>query len=82
MKKAILLVIASLALIVGSRWAFTSGAAYELREFPTAERMHVLDTTMIGEKWMLAGGVMGALAIALLMVAAVLYFHSRRRALD
>jgi hypothetical protein len=82
MKKVILLIIASLPLIVGSRWAFTSGAAYELREFSPAERMHVLDTTMIGEKWMLAGGGMAALAIASLMVAVVLYFRSRRKAFD
>lgn len=79
MKKVILLMVASLLLIISSRWAFTSGANYELGDFTPAERMHVLDTTMIGEKWMLIGSGLSALAIVSLILAIVFYFRDRRK---
>jgi uncharacterized membrane protein len=80
MKKVIALIVASLALIFCSRWAFTSGAEYELIGFSPSERMSVLDTTTINEKWMLIGGGMMALAITLLILAVILYFRSRKKA--
>ena len=81
MKNVIALVISSLALIAGSIWAFTSGARYELRDYAPSERVSLLDTTMIGEKWMLIGGGMAFLAATALILAVALYFRARRRAL-
>lgn len=79
MRKIIALIAASLALIAGSCWAIISGANYELSGFSPPERMHVLDTTMIGEKWMLLGGGMAALAVAFLALAGALYYRARRK---
>ena len=81
MKNAMALVMSSLALIAGSIWAFTSGACYELRGNTPSERVSLLDTTMIGEKWMLIGGGMASLAATALIIAVALYFRARRRAL-
>jgi uncharacterized membrane protein len=80
MKKVIALIVASLALILGSRWAFTSGAEYELRGLSPPERMSVLDTTTINEKWMLIGGGMMALATIFLILAIIFYFRNRKKA--
>lgn len=79
MKKAIALVVVSLSLVVASRWAFSFGANYELRDFSSVERIHVLDTTMIDEKWMLIGGGKAALAVAFLILAVILYCRDRRK---
>ena len=81
MKKVVALVMSSLALIAGSIWAFTSGARYELRDYTPSERVGLLDTTIIGEKWMLIGGGMAFLAATALIIAVALYSRASRRAL-
>jgi hypothetical protein len=78
MKKVIALIATALALIAGSRWAFISGADYELKGFSPSEKMHTLDTSMIGEKWMLIGASMMALAVTCLILAITFYIRNRK----
>jgi hypothetical protein len=71
----------SLALAVGSWWAFTCGAHFELRDHSPSERTQLLDTTTIGEQWVLAGVMLAVLAAIVLILAATAYFRARKKAL-
>lgn len=81
MKKVTTLLVTSLALAVGSWWAFTRGAHFELGGHSPSERMQVLDTTTIGEQWMLVGLMLAVLAAIALILAAVAYVRGRKKAL-
>jgi L-asparagine transporter-like permease len=78
MKKVITLLIVSCGLIFSSKWAFISGANYELSGNSPAEKIQFLDTTMIGEKWMLISALLMAMAMILIMMAGVFYVRARR----
>lgn len=77
MKKVVTLLATSLALAAGSWWAFARGAHFELRGYSPSERMQVLDTTTIGEQWMMVGVMLGVPAATTLILAAVAYVRGR-----
>jgi len=81
MKKVTTLLATTLALAAGSWWAFTRGAHFELRSYSPSERMQVLDTTTIGEQWMLTGAMLAVSAAIILILAAVAYVRGRKKAL-
>ncbi len=82
MKKVVALIASSIVLVYGSRCAFLYGVDYDLGGFNLTpeQRMSLLDTTMIAEKWIVIGSGMMTLATALMIVAMVLYFVERRKA--
>lgn len=77
MRPFLLSLVISLALSAGACWAFRHGAAYELRDFSASERMSALDTSTIGEKWVVIAGGMASSALAVLLLPAFLYLKSR-----
>ena len=77
MRLVLLSLILSLALFAGAVWAFRHGAAYELRDFSDAARISILDTTTIGEKWVVIAGGAAAAAFAALLLPAFLNVRNR-----
>ncbi|HEX8068869.1 MAG TPA: hypothetical protein VF546_02890 [Pyrinomonadaceae bacterium] len=78
MKKVITLAAFAVALFLGAGWAFISGANYELKDLSPTERMAVLDTTMIGEKWLLIGLVLLTLGLLCSILAVVTLVRKRK----
>ncbi|MDQ1590416.1 MAG: hypothetical protein QOG71_1043 [Pyrinomonadaceae bacterium] len=81
MKKACVLLAAAALVISLSGSVHTWGLDYELRGLSPGERMAVLDTTTIGEKWVAVRLVMIGLGLSLIAGAGVLGYRSRHKIL-
>ena len=79
MKLALLSLGLACALFAAAGWAFRDGASHQLRDLSPADRMLVLDVTMIRWKWWaISAGLTGA-GGASLVLSAFLYPRARRR---
>ncbi|MCA1634655.1 MAG: hypothetical protein LC802_13420 [Acidobacteria bacterium] len=77
MRLSLLSLVISLALFAGAGWALRHGAAYIFRDFSSAERISALDTSTIGERWVVIAGGMTSAALAVLIFSAFHYMKSR-----
>ncbi|HYO98584.1 MAG TPA: hypothetical protein VER76_00040 [Pyrinomonadaceae bacterium] len=81
MKKALLLLAVALPLIFLSGSVYTSGLDYDLRGLSPGERMSVLDTTTIGEKWLVVRFGMIGVGLTLIVLAGFLFYRDKGKIL-
>ena len=81
MKRTFLLLAVALLLIFLSGSIYTRGINYELRGLSPAERMSVLDTTTIGEKWAVVKFGMLGYGLLLLPLAGFFYYKAQDKSL-
>ena len=77
MKLALLSLLLALAFFAAAGWAFRDGANHQLRELSPADRVLVLDVTMIGEKWLVISAGLTCAGGASLLLSAFLYARHR-----